>query len=168
LFVDQIAAGKPVTITDPNMTRFMMSLSDAVGLVLYAFEHGENGDIFVQKAPAATIEVLAKALIAVLGRQDHPIQVIGTRHGEKLYETLLSREERASARDLDRYFHIPPDLRDLNYTKFVEEGESQISRSEDYNSHNTERLDVAGMTDLLRSLDYVRAIVAGHKPVDEG
>jgi UDP-N-acetylglucosamine 4,6-dehydratase len=168
LFVDQIIAGDAVTITDPNMTRFMMSLSDAVNLVLYAFEHGDNGDIFVQKAPAATIEVLAKALVAVLGRHDHPIQIIGTRHGEKLYETLLSREERACAQDLDLYFRVPPDLRDLNYTKYVEEGETQISSSEDYNSHNTERLDVAGMIDLLSHLDYIRAIVAGRKPVNEG
>jgi UDP-N-acetylglucosamine 4,6-dehydratase len=168
LFVDQIVAGDAVTITDPNMTRFMMSLSDAVNLVLYAFEHGNNGDIFVQKAPAATIEVLAKALVAVLGRHDHPIQVIGTRHGEKLYETLLSREERACAQDLDLYFRVPPDLRDLNYTKYVEEGETQISSSDDYNSHNTERLDVAGMIDLLSRVDYIRAIVAGRKPVNEG
>jgi UDP-glucose 4-epimerase len=168
LFVDQIIAGYPVTITDPNMTRFMMSLSDAVDLVLYAFEHGDNGDIFVQKAPAATIEVLAKALVAVLGRHEHPIRVIGTRHGEKLYETLLSREERACARDLDLYFRVPPDLRDLNYTKYVEEGETQISSSEDYNSHNTDRLDVARMIDLLSRLDYIRAIVAGRKPVNEG
>jgi len=168
LFVDQILAGKPITITDPNMTRFMMSLGDAVDLVLYAFEHGDNGDIFVQKAPAATIEVLAKAMVEVLRRPDHPIQVIGTRHGEKLYETLLSREERASAQDLDLYFRVPPDLRDLNYTKFFEEGETQISISEDYNSHNTERLDVAGMAKLLNSLDYIRTVVAGRTPVNEG
>jgi UDP-N-acetylglucosamine 4,6-dehydratase len=168
LFVDQIIAGNPVTITDPAMTRFMMSLSDAVDLVLYAFEHGNNGDIFVQKAPAATIEVLAKALVAVLDRREHPIRVIGTRHGEKLYETLLSREERASAQDLDLYFRIPPDLRDLNYTKYVEEGETQISSSEDYNSHNTQRLDVAGMVNLLSRLDYIRSIVAGRKPLNEG
>jgi UDP-glucose 4-epimerase len=168
LFVDQILAGKPITITDPNMTRFMMSLGDAVDLVLYAFEHGDNGDIFVQKAPAATIEVLAKAMVKVLDRPDHPIQIIGTRHGEKLYETLLSREERASAQDLGLYFRVPPDLRDLNYTKFFEEGETQISRSEDYNSHNTERLDVAGMIKLLNSLDYIRTVVAGRTPVNEG
>ncbi|MET4240138.1 polysaccharide biosynthesis protein [Bradyrhizobium sp. RT10b] len=168
LFVDQLLAGKPITITDPNMTRFMMSLGDAVDLVLYAFEHGDNGDIFVQKAPAATIEVLAKAMVKVLDRPDHPIQIIGTRHGEKLYETLLSREERASAQDLDLYYRVPPDLRDLNYTKFFEEGETQISRSEDYNSHNTERLDVAGMIKLLNSLDYIRTVVAGRTPVNEG
>ena len=168
LFVDQIAANTPLTITDPNMTRFMMSLADAVELVLYAFEHGDNGDIFVQKAPAATIEVLVKSLTAMLGKPDHPVRVIGTRHGEKLYETLLSREEKANARDLGGYFRVPPDLRDLNYTKFVEEGETQISGSEDYNSHNTKRLDVEGMSALLGNLDYMREIVAGRDPVNEG
>ncbi|SHM80845.1 polysaccharide biosynthesis protein [Bradyrhizobium lablabi] len=168
LFVNQIIAGNPVTITDPAMTRFMMSLSDAVDLVLYAFQHGNNGDIFVQKAPAATIEVLVKALVEVLGRQDHPIRVIGTRHGEKLYETLLSREERACAQDLGLYFRIPPDLRDLNYTKYVEEGETQISISDDYNSHNTQRLDIPEMAELLGRLDYIRSILAGRKPINEG
>lgn len=168
LFVDQIRAGIPLTITDPSMTRFMMSLSDAVELVLYAFEHGENGDIFVQKAPAATIEVLARALSKVLGRPDHEVKVIGTRHGEKLYETLLSREEQANAEDLGGYYRIPPDLRDLNYTKFVEEGETQISSAEDYNSHNTERLDEPGMAALLNQLDYIKDVVAGHDPVNEG
>lgn len=167
LFVDQIRAGMPVTITDPNMTRFMMSLSDAVELVLYAFEHGENGDIFVQKAPAATIEVLAKALTEIIGHPDYPIRVIGTRHGEKLYETLLSREERATAHDLGDYFRILPDLRDLNYSKFVEEGEMQISVSDDYNSHNTARLDLAGMSALLGSLDYIREVVSGRTPINE-
>ena len=167
LFVDQILAGAPLTITDPSMTRFMMSLSDAVELVLYAFEHGDNGDIFVQKAPAATIEVLAKALMQTLQRPDHPMRVIGTRHGEKLYETLLSREERAGAQDLGRYFRVPPDLRDLNYTKYVEEGETQISIAEDYNSHNTDRLDIAAMSRLLQRLDYIRDVIAGGRPTSE-
>jgi UDP-N-acetylglucosamine 4,6-dehydratase/5-epimerase len=161
LFVDQVQAGQPLTITDPNMTRFMMTLTDAVDLVLYAFKHGGNGDIFVQKAPGATIDTLATALLAILGRPTHPISIIGTRHGEKLYETLLSREEMAHAEDRDEYYRIPPDLRDLNYGKFVEQGERQISTSEDYNSHNTRRLDVAGMRDMLLTLAYVRALRDG-------
>lgn len=161
LFVNQIRAGSPLTITDPHMTRFMMTLSDAVDLVLYAFQNGKNGDLFVQKAPAATIETLAKALIELLGKPDHPINVIGTRHGEKLYEVLLSREEMVSAEDLGEYYRIPPDLRDLNYGKYVDQGEKAISRAEDYNSHNTERLDVAGMKQLLLKLDFIRAIREG-------
>jgi UDP-glucose 4-epimerase len=161
LFVEQIWANQPLTITDPEMTRFMMTLSDAVDLVLYAFEHGKNGDLFVQKAPAATIETLALALSQVLGKPEHHIRVIGTRHGEKLYEVLLSREEMACAEDLGEYFRIPPDLRDLNYTKFVEQGEEKISHSEDYNSHNTERLDVNGMQRMLLKLDYIRATQRG-------
>lgn len=161
LFVDQIKAGKAITITDPAMTRFMMTLDDAVELVLYAFEHGENGDIFVQKAPAATIEVLAKALLGLLDKAEHAINVIGTRHGEKLFETLLSREEMACAEDRGEYYRVPPDLRDLNYGKFVELGERTISASEDYNSHNTERLDVEGMRRLLLKLDFIRDLVAG-------
>lgn len=161
LFVDQLQAGKPITITDPAMTRFMMTLDDAVELVLYAFEHGENGDIFVQKAPAATIEVLAKALLGQLGKSEHAVNVIGTRHGEKLFETLLSREEMACAEDRGDYYRVPPDLRDLNYGKFVEQGERTISVSEDYNSHNTERLDVEGMQRLLLKLDFVRDLIAG-------
>ena len=161
LFVDQIRAGKPLTITDPNMTRFMMTLADAVDLVLYAFEHGNNGDIFVQKAPAATVETLAKALVGLMDRPEHPINIIGTRHGEKLFEALLSREEMACAEDLGGYFRVPPDLRDLNYAKFVEVGEEKISRTEDYNSHNTERLDVAGMQKLLLKLEFMQAIVRG-------
>lgn len=161
LFIEQIRAGKPLTLTDPNMTRFMMTLADAVDLVLYAFKHGNNGDLFVQKAPAATVETLAHALTDLMGRPDHPIQVIGTRHGEKLYEALLSREEMAYAEDMGGYFRIPPDLRDLNYAKYVEQGEVRISRSEDYNSHNTERLDVAGMQRLLLKLDFMRAIQRG-------
>lgn len=161
LFVDQIRAGNPLTITDPNMTRFMMTLADAVDLVLYAFEHGSNGDLFVQKAPAATIATLARALTDLVGQPDYPINVIGTRHGEKLFEALLSREEMACAEDLGGYYRVPPDLRDLNYGKFVEQGEEKISHAEDYNSHNTERLDVAGMQTLLRKLEFIRALERG-------
>lgn len=161
LFVDQIRAGQSLTITDPNMTRFMMTLEDAVDLVLYAFEHGQNGDLFVQKAPAATIETLARALTDLVGKPDHPINVIGTRHGEKLFEALLSREEMACAQDMGEYYRVPPDLRDLNYGKFVEQGEEKISHTEDYNSHNTERLDVAGMQALLRKLEFIRALERG-------
>lgn len=161
LFIDQIRAGKSLSITDPNMTRFMMTLADAVDLVLYAFEHGNNGDIFVQKAPAATVDVLARALTDLVGKPQHPIQVIGTRHGEKLYEALLSREEMACAEDMGNYFRVLPDLRDLNYSKFVEQGEEKISHTQDYNSHNTERLDVEGMKRLLLKLDFMRAIQRG-------
>lgn len=161
LFVEQILADKPLTITDPAMTRFMMTLDDAVDLVLYAFEHGSNGDIFVQKAPAATLDVLAHALFDLLGKPDHPINIIGTRHGEKLHESLLSREERAHADDLDGYFRVPPDLRDLNYGKFFDQGETRISASEDYTSHNTEQLDVEGMKALLLKLEFIRDLIAG-------
>lgn len=161
LFVDQVKAGKPITITDPSMTRFMMTLEDAVDLVLYAFEHGQNGDIFVQKSPAATIEVLAKALLQVINKPDHKIEVIGTRHGEKLYEALLSREEKVAAQDMGDYFRIPPDLRDLNYGKFMEQGEVRISEAVDYNSHNTTRLDVEGMKTLLMKLPFMQAISRG-------
>jgi len=167
LFIEQIRAGKPLTITDPNMTRFMMTLADAVDLVMYAFEHGNNGDLFVQKAPAATVKTLAQALTSMLGKPDHPIQVIGTRHGEKLYEALLSREEMASAEDMGQYFRVPPDLRDLNYDKYFDEGEEKISRSEDYNSHNTERLDQEGMERLLLKLDFMRAIKSGEHATPE-
>lgn len=168
LFAEQILAGKALTLTDPNMTRFMMTLGDAVDLVLYAFQNGGNGDIFVQKSPAATIGVLAEAMVKTLNRPNHPLQVIGTRHGEKLYETLLSREEMAAAVDQGDYYRIPPDLRDLNYAKYVEEGETTISVSEDYNSHNTTRLDVEGMGELLLRLDFMRDLVAGRSPVLEG
>lgn len=167
LFIEQIRAGKPLTLTDPNMTRFMMTLADAVDLVLYAFEHGNNGDLFVQKAPAATVETLARALTRLMDQMNHPIQVIGTRHGEKLYEALLSREEMACAEDMGDYFRVPPDLRDLNYAKFVEQGEEKISRTEDYNSHNTERLDVEGMERLLLKLDFMRAIQRGEHATPE-
>lgn len=161
LFVDQIRAGKPITITDPTMTRFMMTLDDAVDLVLYAFEHGENGDIFVQKAPAATIEVLAQALLSIMDKPSHEVRMIGTRHGEKRYEALLSREEMLAAQDMGDYYRIPPDLRDLNYSKFVEEGDSGIATIEDYNSHNTTRLDVEGMKTLLRKLTFILALEQG-------
>lgn len=167
LLIQQIRDGKPLTLTDPNMTRFMMTLSDAVDLVLYAFEHGRNGDLFVQKAPAATVEVLAKALTQMLKKPDHPIQVIGTRHGEKLFEALLSREEMACAEDREEYYRVPPDLRDLNYSKFVEQGEEKISQTEDYNSHNTVRLDVEGMKQLLLKLDFMRAIQRGEHAMPE-
>lgn len=161
LFVEQIRSGQSITITDPNMTRFMMTLDDAVDLVLYAFEHGKPGDIFVQKAPAATIQTLARALTGLMGKPNHEVQIIGTRHGEKLYEALLSREEMAAAEDLGGYYRIPPDLRDLNYGKFVEHGEVRISGAVDYNSHNTARLDVAGMQALLMKLCFIQSVVRG-------
>ena len=164
LFVQQVMAGKPITVTDPNMTRFMMTLDDAVDLVLYAFQHGQNGEIFVQKAPAATIETLAKAIVQMMGKPAHPINVIGTRHGEKLYEVLCSREEMSNAEDLGGYFRIRPDMRDLNYGRYFDQGEKRISESEDYNSHNTQRLDVEGMKQLLMKLDFMRDIVAGRTP----
>lgn len=167
LFIEQIRTGKALTLTDPNMTRFMMTLADAVDLVLYAFEHGNNGDLFVQKAPGATVETLARSLCDMLGKPEHPIQVIGTRHGEKLYEVLLSREEMACAEDMGDYFRIPPDLRDLNYTKYVEQGETRISHSEDYNSHNTARLDIPGMQQLLQKLGFIRAIQRGEHAIPE-
>jgi UDP-glucose 4-epimerase len=160
LMVDQIFAGKPITITDPAMTRFMMTLDDALDLVLYAFEHASNGDIFVQKAPAATIETLAKSLCQLFEKPEHAINIIGTRHGEKLYEVLLSREEMASAQDHGNYFQVVPDLRDLNYQKFVSSGEQKITQSVEYNSHNTERLDVEGMANLLLKLDFIRELRA--------
>jgi UDP-glucose 4-epimerase len=161
LFTNQIRAGQAITITDPNMTRFMMTLDDAVELVLYAFEHGSPGDIFVQKAPAATIEILAQALTGLLGLPKHPINIIGTRHGEKLFEALLSREEMVAAQDLGGYYRIPPDLRDLNYGKFVDVGETKISEAVEYTSHNTTRLDVSGMTALLMKLRFIQAIKRG-------
>ena len=161
LFANQIRAGQPISITDPNMTRFMMTLDDAVDLVLYAFEHGKPGEVFVQKAPAATIETLAIALTELLGVPQHPINIIGTRHGEKLFEVLLSREEMVAAQNLEGYFRVPPDLRDLNYGKFVEQGEVKISEAVEYNSHNTSRLDIDGMKALLMKLRFMRAIVNG-------
>lgn len=170
LFVEQVKAGNAITVTDPSMTRFMMTLDDAVDLVLYAFEHGRNGDIFVQKAPAATVKVLTQAILQLMGQPDHEVRVIGTRHGEKLYEALLSREEMACAEDLGDYFRVPPDGRDLNYGKFIDQGEARITQSthgEDYNSHNTTRLDVASMKTLLLKLDFMRKIAAGELAIAE-
>lgn len=155
LFVSQIKAGQPITITDPNMTRFMMTLDNAVELVWFAFQHGNPGDIFVQKAPAATIEVLAQALIELYNSKSE-IRIIGTRHGEKLFESLVMREEMTKAEDLDNYYRIPADSRDLNYGKYFTEGEAKVSITEDYHSHNTERLDVEGMKKLLLELPMIR------------
>ncbi len=161
LFVRQVQDGRPLSITDPNMTRFMMSLDAAVDLVLHAFKHGENGDIFVQKAPASTVADVADAVRNIMGKPDHPIQVIGTRHGEKLYETLLTREEMAEAEDQGDYYRVPPDNRDLNYAAYFAEGEKAISEAVDYNSHNTNRLDVAGTRDLLMTLPFMQAVARG-------
>jgi UDP-glucose 4-epimerase len=155
LFVEQIKAGKRVTVTDPDMTRFLMSLEDSIDLVLHAFTHAKQGDIFIQKAPAATVGDLSRALIEIF-RSKKKMRVIGTRHGEKLYESLVSREEMARAEDKGRYFRIPADNRDLNYDKYFVEGERKISGLEDFTSHNTRRLDVAGIKKLLLRLDYVR------------
>ncbi len=159
LFVDQIRTGKALTVTDPVMTRFMMSIDDAVDLVLYAFQHGEPGDLFVQKAPAATIETLAHAMRRVF-QVKNPVQIIGTRHGEKEYETLLTREEMLRALDHGHYFRVPADNRDLNYGAYFSEGNAQLSVLGDYNSHNTERLDVDGMAELLEGLPYIQAELA--------
>ena len=165
LFIDQIKAGKPLTVTDPNMTRFMMTLEDAVDLVLFAWEHGENGDLFVQKAPAATIETLAKAVVElwvsspkfkVSGKKAPEIKVIGTRHGEKLYETLVGREDMAKAIDMGNYFRVPADSRDLNYDKYFVEGQKIAEAVETYHSHNTTRLNVEGMKKLLLKLPLIR------------
>ncbi|MBS4058256.1 MAG: polysaccharide biosynthesis protein [Bacteroidales bacterium] len=155
LWIEQIKAGKEITITDPNMTRFMMTLNDAVDLVLYAFEHGENGDLFVQKAPAATLTTLVDAL-QELYKSDVLVRTIGTRHGEKLYETLVTREEMAKSQDKGNYFRIPADNRDLNYDQYFVEGQTEIAEIDDYHSHNTARLDVAGMKSLLLKLDIIR------------
>ncbi|MDC1408260.1 polysaccharide biosynthesis protein [Candidatus Puniceispirillum sp.] len=161
LFTSQIGQGLPLTVTDPNMTRFMMSLDDAMDLVMYAFMHGRNGDIFVQKAPSASIKMLTKTLMEIMGKLDHPINVIGTRHGEKLFESLLSREEMVRAEDLGGYYRVSPDLRDLNYGKFVETGEQKISSADDYNSHNAEILDLPSLKTLLRKLDFIQALERG-------
>jgi UDP-N-acetylglucosamine 4,6-dehydratase/5-epimerase len=155
LFISQILADETLTITDPNMTRFMMSIDDAVDLVDFAFEHGNPGDVFVQKAPAATIETLARAL-KKLFKGDNEIRIIGTRHGEKLYETLLTREEMARAEDMGNYYRIPADVRDLNYSLYFTEGETKVSGEEDYHSHNTRRLDEDSLIELLLKLDFVR------------
>lgn len=161
LWVEQMIEGKPITITDPNMTRFMMTLDDAVDLVIYAWEHGENGDLFIQKAPAATLETLATALKETYAKVnprygETEVKVIGTRHGEKLYETLVTREEMARAIDMGNYFRIPCDTRDLNYDKFFTVGNEDVAKIEDYHSHNTRRLDVEGMKELLLKLRFVR------------
>jgi UDP-N-acetylglucosamine 4,6-dehydratase/5-epimerase len=155
LFISQIKAGKPVTITDPSMTRFLMSLKDSVRLVLHAYEHGQQGDIFVQKAPAATLDVLARALIRIFGGKGE-VRVIGTRHGEKLFESLVSREEMVKADEDAHYYRIPSDNRDLNYSKYFVEGETKLSTMEDYTSHNTRRLDEDQTVELLLNLDYVQ------------
>jgi UDP-glucose 4-epimerase len=160
LFLDQIREDRPLTVTDPEMTRFMMSLDDAVDLVVYAFQHGKPGDLFVQKAPAATIGTLVEAMKRIFNATS-PVQVIGTRHGEKLYETLLTREERTRSIDQGNYFRVVADTRDLNYAKYFSEGEATISATEDYNSHNTQRLDVDGMEELLRSLPYIQRALRG-------
>ena len=156
LFLEQFRSGVPLSITDPDMTRFMMTLDDAVDLVMYAFRNGGPGEIYVQKSPAARIDTLAKAIVQILGKPDYPIKTIGTRHGEKLFEVLLSREEMVSSKDLGDYYCVPPDLRDLNYSKFVEAGEVEISSSHDYNSHNTKQLNIVSMKELLMNLDLVR------------
>ena len=167
LFVDQVLRGDPVTLTDPNMTRFVMTLPESVDLVLHAFTEGKGGDLFVQKAPAATVETLAQAVMDVLGRPNHPIRIMGTRHGEKLYEALLSREEMAIALDQGRYYRVPPDNRDLNYAVFEDKGEPRLSGAQDYNSHNTERLERGGMAEILKSLDYIKRVLAGEHPKGE-
>jgi UDP-N-acetylglucosamine 4,6-dehydratase len=156
LFISQIIEGKPLTVTDPNMTRFLMSLEDSVNLVLYAFNNGQQGDIFVQKSPASTVGDLAQALLELSGRTDIEIRHIGTRHGEKLYESLVSREEISRAVDLGEYYRIIADNRDLNYSKYFSEGQTHVSSLDDYTSHNTRRLDVAGVRELISKLDYVR------------
>lgn len=155
LFVSQLKEGKPLTVTDPNMTRFLMSLEDSVDLVLYAYEHGQQGDIFVQKAPASTVADLAQALKEVFAK-DNEVRIIGTRHGEKLYESLISREEMAHAKDMGGYYRIPADNRDLNYAKYFSEGEEKISHQDDYTSHNTERLNVEQVKALLLKLDFIQ------------
>ena len=156
LFINQIRTGRPITITDPDMTRFMMTLDQAVDLVLFAFENGRSGDIFVQKAPAATIKLLAKTLTTILGKPTHDIKIIGTRHGEKLYETLLTKEEMVKAIDMEDYYRIPADNRDLNYNKFFEEGEEIITQAGEYHSHNTHQLDENELANLLHGLTEIQ------------
>ena len=168
LFVDQIRSGKPITVTDPAMTRFVMSLPEAVDLVLHAFEHGRNGDLFVQKAPAATVQTLAEAVRDVMGAPGHRIRVIGTRHGEKLYETLLSREEMTVAEDQGLYYRVPPDNRDLNYSVYVDQGDREITEHHDFNSHNTRRLDRAEMAAALEALEYMTKVRESTGSVPEG
>ena len=163
LFIDQVRNGKPITITDPNMTRFMMSLDDAVDLVLFAFENGKSGDIFVQKAPAATVELLAHTMRKILGAPDHEVKTIGTRHGEKLYETLLTKEEMVKAIDMERYYRIPADTRDLNYNQFFEEGEEVVTEAGEYHSHNTHRLNEDELIELLLNLREIKDELKGIK-----
>lgn len=167
LFVEQMLAGRPITITEGTMTRFMMTLDDAVELVLFAFEHGRNGDIFVQKAPAATVYTLVSALKELLGLPNHEVRTIGTRHGEKLFESLLSREERAVSDDLGDYFRVPPDGRDLNYDKFVDEGEERLSRGQEYNSHNTHQLNVEQTKALLLKLPLIQRVMQGESILED-
>jgi len=155
LFVSQLKEGKPLTVTDPNMTRFLMSLEDSVDLVLYAFKHGEQGDLFVQKAPASTVADLAQALKEIFNKAN-PVRIIGTRHGEKLYESLISREEMAKAEDMGGYYRVPADNRDLNYAQYFSEGEEKLSHLDDYTSHNTDRLSVEQIKQLLLKLDYIK------------
>jgi UDP-glucose 4-epimerase len=157
LFIDQIRRGSPITVTDPKMTRFMMSLDQAVDLVLFAFDNGKSGDIFVQKAPAATVELLVQTLKNILGRSNHEVKTIGTRHGEKLYETLLTKEEMVRAIDMGEYYRIPADTRDLNYNKFFEEGEEVITEAGEYHSHNTHRLNEYELTELLLNLQEIKS-----------
>ena len=159
LFAHQVKLNKPITITDPNMTRFMMTLEDAVNLVNFAFKEGDSGDIFVQKAPAASILTIANAMKSILGVTDHPTQIIGTRHGEKLFEVLLSREEMVVAEDMGAYFKIAPDLRDLDYEKFFDLGSEKISFSEDYNSHNTQQLDENSLAEILRNTKSITSLL---------
>jgi UDP-glucose 4-epimerase len=158
LFVEQVLSGKPLTITDPEMTRFLMSLEDSVELVLHAFEHGVNGDLFVQKAPASTVATLAQAIMELLDREV-PINIIGTRHGEKVYEVLVSREEMAKATDMGRYFRVPADVRSLNYHQYLESGDPQTTLADEYSSHSTERLDVEGTKRLLMTIGFMQDVV---------
>lgn len=162
LFLKQIQEGKPITVTDPDMTRFMMTIEGAVDLVVYAFTNGKAGDTFVQKSPAATIDTLAKAICKLL-KTDTPINIVGTRHGEKLYEALLTREEFATAEDMDEYYRVPADNRDLNYSLYFEKGSGKIGHISDYNSHNTTRLDIDGMAELLLKLDCIQKAMRGER-----
>jgi UDP-N-acetylglucosamine 4,6-dehydratase/5-epimerase len=170
LFVNQVWEQHPITITDPTMTRFMMTLTDAVDLVLYAFEHGRNGDIFVQKAPAARIDVLTKAILSIMKRPDHPVNIMGARHGEKLFESLLSREEMAQAEDLGDYYRVSADGRDLNYSSYTDSGDLSISRAlhvEEYSSHNTKQLPHHDMVQLLLKLEFMQKIAVGERATPE-
>ena len=156
LFIDQVRHGKPITVTDPNMTRFMMSLDQAVDLVLFAFKNGKNGDLFIQKSPAATIEVLAHAMKDILRRPEHEVKIIGTRHGEKLYEVLMTKEEKVRAIDMGEYFRVPADGRDLNYSKYFEDGQEVITQADEYNSHNTYRLNEEELKKMILDLYEVQ------------